>query len=512
MKKLLFILIILPFIGNSQTQTTTSVYSLKSKQWIDAPLFKINGTSIDTSTSTIRWFTKHNMNLLNYAYSHGSQWTTSSSDIYFNSGNVYIGKTSGTYKLDVNGSIGGSNFETNLTSRSLRAGAGAGNSENESTQRYNVYLGYASGYTNSVGDQNVYIGSYSGYSGGGKTQSVLIGYQSGYNLTGNNNTFIGSNSGYAATNSDNSIFIGYYAGSHLNKSNSFIVNSIGRETATEDTTLSILYGVQNSTPTNQRLRVNAKMGINISPSHMLDVNGTTNATAFYLNGASLTPKLYYQKSIDTLDNLPYSNSYIKLVCQDTTNGKLYRTRSTRFQTALTNPVTGTGTSGQVPLLNGSSTISGASNIYSDGTYVGIGTAPATYALSVNGTVSANTIRGTSGISGASIFSPSSSSTSISIFPQDKDAPFIRFGAGNDNTTFTTEWARFVSGGSFGIGTTSPVASAKVEIVSTTQGLLPPRMTTTQREAISTPAEGLLVYDLTLHKLYCYDGSAWQACW
>lgn len=76
---------------------------------------------------------------------------------------------------------------------------------------------------------------------------------------------------------------------------------------------------------------------------------------------------------------------------------------------------------------------------------------------------------------------------------------------------TTERMRLTNAGALGIGAT-PVASAKLQIDSTTQGFLPPRMATTEREAISTPAEGLTVYDLTLHKLYCYDGSAWQACW
>ena len=63
----------------------------------------------------------------------------------------------------------------------------------------------------------------------------------------------------------------------------------------------------------------------------------------------------------------------------------------------------------------------------------------------------------------------------------------------------------------GVGGT-PDASAKVDIQSTTQGFLPPRMTTTQRTAISSPAEGLCVYDLTLHKLYVYDGTTWNAAW
>ena len=46
----------------------------------------------------------------------------------------------------------------------------------------------------------------------------------------------------------------------------------------------------------------------------------------------------------------------------------------------------------------------------------------------------------------------------------------------------------------GIGTISPDASAQLEINSTTKGLLPPRMTTAQRDAISNPAIGLMIYN------------------
>jgi hypothetical protein len=52
-------------------------------------------------------------------------------------------------------------------------------------------------------------------------------------------------------------------------------------------------------------------------------------------------------------------------------------------------------------------------------------------------------------------------------------------------------------------------SARLNVVSTTQGLLPPRMSTTQKNAIASPAEGLQVYDLTSHKMSFYNGSSWQ---
>jgi hypothetical protein len=45
--------------------------------------------------------------------------------------------------------------------------------------------------------------------------------------------------------------------------------------------------------------------------------------------------------------------------------------------------------------------------------------------------------------------------------------------------------------------------------STTQGFLPPVMTTTQKNAISSPATGLIVFDTTLAKLCVYTGAAWQ---
>jgi hypothetical protein len=67
-------------------------------------------------------------------------------------------------------------------------------------------------------------------------------------------------------------------------------------------------------------------------------------------------------------------------------------------------------------------------------------------------------------------------------------------------------------GTINVGTQTAAASASLNIVSTTQGVLFPRMTTTQKNAIGAPAEGLTVYDLTLHKLYTYDGTIWQAAW
>jgi hypothetical protein len=69
------------------------------------------------------------------------------------------------------------------------------------------------------------------------------------------------------------------------------------------------------------------------------------------------------------------------------------------------------------------------------------------------------------------------------------------------------WFNYVSG-STNIGTTNTVASSIFTVSSTTKGMLPPVMTTTQQNAISSPAEGLLVYDNVLHTPAYYNGSAW----
>lgn len=56
---------------------------------------------------------------------------------------------------------------------------------------------------------------------------------------------------------------------------------------------------------------------------------------------------------------------------------------------------------------------------------------------------------------------------------------------------------------------SPNASAVLDCTSTTLGLGLPAMTTTQKNAISSPKAGLLVFDSTLSKACVYSGSAWQ---
>src|SRR5262245_27604613 len=68
---------------------------------------------------------------------------------------------------------------------------------------------------------------------------------------------------------------------------------------------------------------------------------------------------------------------------------------------------------------------------------------------------------------------------------------------------------FPATGAAGIGTLSPAASSSLDVVSTSTGILIPRMTKTQRDAIISPATGLLIYQTnSTPGFYFYSGAAW----
>jgi hypothetical protein len=76
-------------------------------------------------------------------------------------------------------------------------------------------------------------------------------------------------------------------------------------------------------------------------------------------------------------------------------------------------------------------------------------------------------------------------------------------------TDSVERMRINASGNVLIGTTTNFASSKLTVESTTQGFLPPRMTTTEKNAIATPTTGLVVFDTTLNKLCVFVSPSWQ---
>lgn len=79
------------------------------------------------------------------------------------------------------------------------------------------------------------------------------------------------------------------------------------------------------------------------------------------------------------------------------------------------------------------------------------------------------------------------------------------------TNATTNYALIVAAGQSVFGaTTATTASALVEFTSTTKGLVLPRLTTVQMNAIATPVAGMIIYNTTQTEFYYYNGATWQS--
>jgi hypothetical protein len=182
--------------------------------------------------------------------------------------------------------------------------------------------------------------------------------------------------------------------------------------------------------------------------------------------------------------------------------------------------TGTGTAGDIIFSTATSTASGTTLqtltdrvwIKGENGNVGIGASPnAAYKLDVNGTARFTDhiyIADTKSLYGVgTTYNINISSTNGIYF---RDATADRAGLKADvfrfeNSVYTNIGTRGLLIGSFA-GATN--ASALLEVTSTTKGFLPPRMTTTEKNAIGTPAAGLVVYDNTLTALNVYNGTSW----
>jgi hypothetical protein len=147
---------------------------------------------------------------------------------------------------------------------------------------------------------------------------------------------------------------------------------------------------------------------------------------------------------------------------------------------------GSGTAGYLPKFTTSGTL-GDSALFSDAAgKVGIGTTNPVYKLDVAGSFNAT------GITVGGV--PVASSTDT-------------YWSTNASASGSIQY----SGGNVGIGTALPAVSAALDISATDKGMLVPRLSLVQRDAIVTPATGLLIYQTdNTPGFYFYNGTQWAS--
>ena len=335
-----------------------------------------------------------------------------------------------------------------------------------STASNNTAVGYQSGYSNTSGEV-VAVGYKSLFSNSTGLGNTAVGFQSQVNTnTGGYNTAVGSLTMQSNTNGSQNSAFGQAALQNNTTGNDN--TGIGMQSLYSNTS-----GGQNTSLGFYSLRSNTTGSSNVALGYM----------ALRFNDASQNTAIGYGAGYGGIANVSGSNNiFIGYNSTGVTAGESNRTWIGNSSTTSTwlagNILIGTTTDSGYKLdVNGTARVSGQFDVISgtanfrvnnNGTYVQLG---------IGSTAWATYNAGETYYGGSQFF----------------------YQAGAN--------FRFAGVGQFGF-TGNPSNSAILQADSTTKGFLPPRMTTTQKTNISSPAEGLMVYDTDLKRPCFYNGTSW----
>jgi len=439
---------------------------------------------------------------------------------------------------DYDSAFGANSLWQATTGSTRNTGVGYGSLFSLTTGTNNIGIGYGGGFSIITGDYNVALGMAALGSG--------AGFGGVAKLSGDDNIGIGRQAGYNITTSSTNIFIGYLAGQVLTTESSNVI--IGGNDGTA------LVGLSNHViladgAGNQRLLINSNGAYSIgggygTAGYVLTSNGTGSAPTWTAAGGSTSPggsdtEIQFNDSGSfggdagltfnkTTNILSTNNGAFRptgtISFSDAGAGSVYKSSSDGL---VLRAVTGSGYDFMIYDAAGNGVFGMEAGTSKLGSTSQMGPGLLGYGgwnawLNIRGGTTTNasiTIR--DGVA------PSSPAEGQIWRTTDKVYNVIQTGAATKEFTlndialtsgripYTTTNGRLtdvstfvVNSGNVGIGTGSPSASALLDVSSTTKGALMPRMTTTQRDAISSPATGLELFNTTTNTKQIYDGTRW----
>jgi hypothetical protein len=445
--------------------------------------------------------------------------------VVFPTGNVGIavGTTDAGYRLDVSGTfrstldanINGATFGTRSTN-----GIAIGQSAlNAVTGDWNVAIGYRAARLTTTGTYNIALGSNALENNTTGGYSIAIGPSALQNMTSYGNIAIGADAGKTITTGALNLIFGGNPGFTTGSQNISIGSSttgittgsynvlIGQGITGLSSSLSntiILADGQG----NQRLYINNSGNAAIGTSTIisktgrwLQITATSNVeSSLVLNRTGGVSDARWDLYIPASSNaLRLYNSNAGDIATFTNSGRLLLGTTTESTFLL-------DVNGTVRTSSFFQFAAGTRGILATDSYLSIFQTNASLS-----TIVANSVRSTA--SSSEVQKSTADPASYLRLNYQDGITFHTNLTGAVSTAYaetTNERMRITLGGSVGIGTTSPNASALLDVSSTTKGFLPPRMTNAQMVAIATPAAGLVVYDTTNNKLNVYDGTNWVA--
>jgi hypothetical protein len=213
-----------------------------------------------------------------------------SSSMFFNTtGDQNVGLGAGSCSGNTTGSRNiGIGFQANRFNQTgddnICIGQNAGEGTSGSSFNNCLYIGRSAGIAATTGIKNTVVGSLSATSLSSGANNTVVGQGAATALSiGSDNVVIGYRAGRAIAGDSNSVFVGAYAGRYETAGSALYIDGLDRGNEADGKLESLLYGVFNSNPASQTLRVNAitnitqklRIGDTTAPTYALEVAGVT---------------------------------------------------------------------------------------------------------------------------------------------------------------------------------------------------------------------------------------------